>query len=74
MLFFQHLAPALVLSDAARAESRPRRRGDGKDEFTRRGFCLVQYEFDSAYIANPAFAENEMFVATGQYVFALRLP
>ncbi|MEO6785083.1 MAG: PQQ-binding-like beta-propeller repeat protein [Chthoniobacteraceae bacterium] len=36
--------------------------------------CVGQYEFDSAFLSTPQFADNQMFVAVGEYVYALLLP
>lgn len=43
-------------------------------EAARQKKCVGTYEFDSAYPSTPQFADDQMFVAIGEFVYALRLP
>ena len=43
-------------------------------EAAREKKCVGQYEFGAAYPGTPQFADNQMFIAIGEYVYALRLP
>lgn len=43
-------------------------------EAAREKKCLGQYEFGASYPSTPQFAGDQMFIAAGEYVYALRLP
>ena len=43
-------------------------------EAAREKKCLGQYDFEGFYCGTPQFEGDQMFVATGEYVYALRLP
>jgi hypothetical protein len=42
-------------------------------EAAREKKCVGRYELDPAYPSTPQFADNQMFIAVGGYVYALRL-
>ena len=43
-------------------------------EAAREKKCLGHYEFDASYPSTPQFADGQMFIAVGEYLYALRLP
>jgi outer membrane protein assembly factor BamB len=43
-------------------------------EAAREKKCVGRYDLDQSYPSTPQFAENQMFIAVGRYVYALRLP
>jgi len=43
-------------------------------EAARERKCVGQYQFDQVYLDTPKFAGDQMFVAVGEFVYALRVP